>query len=64
MEISTNINLGTVSADIDVEQGKATRHALLERIEAEGMRVIGGHFDAPGFGHVVKLEGKRYWRAF
>ncbi|HJM75281.1 MAG TPA: MBL fold metallo-hydrolase [Dehalococcoidia bacterium] len=52
------------SADIDVEQGKATRHALLERIEAEGMRVIGGHFDAPGFGHVVKLEGKRYWRAF
>jgi len=21
-----------------------------------------GHFPAPGFGHVVRGEGKRYWR--
>ncbi|MEE8338249.1 MAG: MBL fold metallo-hydrolase [Dehalococcoidia bacterium] len=50
-------------ADSDVEQGKATRHALLERIEAEGMTVVAGHFAEPGFGRLVRLEGRRYWRA-
>lgn len=51
------------SADFDVAQGKAARHALLERIEAEGLQVIAGHFPEPGFGHVVRLQGRRYWRA-
>jgi glyoxylase-like metal-dependent hydrolase (beta-lactamase superfamily II) len=51
------------TADFDVEEGKATRRTLLDRIEADGMTVVSGHFAEPGFGHLVQLEGRRYWRA-
>jgi hypothetical protein len=40
-----------------------SREKLLQRIEAERMTVIAGHFAHPGFGRVVCVEGKRYWRA-
>jgi glyoxylase-like metal-dependent hydrolase (beta-lactamase superfamily II) len=48
--------------DSHVEEGRATRRAMLERIEAEGLTVIAGHMPEPGFGQVVWVEGKRYWR--
>ena len=35
----------------------------MQRIEAERMTVIAGHFPHPGFGRIVRTEGKRYWRA-
>jgi len=24
--------------------------------------VAAGHFEAPGFGRIVRLDGRRYWR--
>lgn len=50
-------------SDLDMDLGIQTRHALLDRIEAEGMRVVAGHLAEPGFGEVVRLEGRRWWRA-
>ena len=49
-------------ADVDVEQAQATRKALMERLERERLLVASGHFPAPGFGRVVRLEGRRYWQ--
>ena len=40
-----------------------SREKILQRIEADRMTVIAGHFPHPGFGRVVRTEGKRYWRA-
>ncbi|MBI4311809.1 MAG: hypothetical protein HY681_08505 [Chloroflexi bacterium] len=41
---------------------KATRRALMDRIESEGMAVVAGHFPAPGFGRLARVDGKRVWR--
>lgn len=41
----------------------ATRQRLLDRIEAEGLRVVACHFPEPGFGQVVRLAGRRSWQA-
>jgi glyoxylase-like metal-dependent hydrolase (beta-lactamase superfamily II) len=40
-----------------------SREKLLARIEDERMTVIAGHFPQPGFGRIVRTEGRRYWRA-
>jgi glyoxylase-like metal-dependent hydrolase (beta-lactamase superfamily II) len=40
-----------------------SRESLMQRIEGERMLVLAGHFKAPGFGRVVRAEGRRYWRA-
>ena len=34
----------------------------LDRLEREDILVMAGHFEAPGFGRVVRLNGRRYWR--
>jgi len=49
-------------ADMDPELTKTTRRTLMERLEREGMVVAAGHFPAPGFGKVIRLEGRRYWQ--
>jgi glyoxylase-like metal-dependent hydrolase (beta-lactamase superfamily II) len=49
-------------ADMDPDLTRQTRRALLERIEREKILVAAGHFPAPGFGKIVKLEGRRYWQ--
>ncbi len=49
--------------DADGAEAAATRRALLDRIEAEGMTIAAGHFPRPGFGRIVRLEGRRYWQA-
>ena len=41
----------------------ATRQWLLDRIEAEGIRVVACHFPEPGFGQLVRLAGRRSWQA-
>jgi len=51
------------SSDLDRAQGIATRQGLLERIEGEGMVLIAEHFPEPGFGHVVRAEGRRWFQA-
>ena len=49
-------------ADMDPELTRQTRKALIERLEREQMLVAAGHFPPPGFGRIVRLEGRRYWR--
>ena len=49
-------------ADMDPELTRQTRRALVERLEREAILVAAGHFQAPGFGRVVRLDGRRYWR--
>jgi len=49
-------------ADMDPDLTRQTRKALIEKIERERIMVAAGHFPAPGFGRIVKLENKRYWQ--
>jgi glyoxylase-like metal-dependent hydrolase (beta-lactamase superfamily II) len=49
-------------ADMDPDLTRKTRRALLDRLEREQIVVAAGHFGAPGYGRIVRLEGKRYWR--
>ena len=50
-------------ASRDGETAVRTRNQLLDRIEAEGLVLSACHFPEPGFGRVVRLEGRRSWRA-
>ena len=50
-------------ADIIPEQAVATRQSLLDRLESEGIPVAAVHLPAPGFGKIVRLQGRRYWQA-
>src|SRR5919199_116931 len=47
-------------ADMDPEVTRQTRRALVERIEREEIVVAAGHFEAPGFGKIIRLQGRRY----
>ncbi len=48
--------------DMDPALAARTREALMKRLEHERLLVAAGHFAHPGFGRVVLVEGKRYWR--
>ena len=50
-------------ADMDPEQTRITRRALMEQLEREGTLVVAVHMPAPGFGKIVRLQGRRYWQA-
>ena len=50
-------------ADTDPDLSRRTRARLVERLERDGSVAMAGHFPAPGFGRVVRLEGRRYWKA-
>jgi glyoxylase-like metal-dependent hydrolase (beta-lactamase superfamily II) len=49
-------------ADMDPDLTRQTRRALLDRLEREEILVAAGHFESPGFGRIVRLNGRRYWR--
>ena len=51
-----------VGADVHPQLAVKTRTETLEWLEREGLMTAIGHFPAPGFGHVVRGEGRRYWR--
>jgi glyoxylase-like metal-dependent hydrolase (beta-lactamase superfamily II) len=51
-------------ADMDPEVTRRTRRALLDRLEREEIIVAAGHFHAPGYGKIVRLNGRRYWQGF
>ena len=54
----------TAGVDIDKEQSRRSREALLDRAEQEGYVVAAGHFHPTDhIGKVVRLEGRRYWQA-
>jgi glyoxylase-like metal-dependent hydrolase (beta-lactamase superfamily II) len=49
-------------ADMDPDLTRQTRRALVDRLEREEIIVAAGHFQAPGFGRIVRLQGRRYWQ--
>ena len=49
-------------ADTDPVLSSATRRSLMERLEREGAVIAAGHFPAPGFGRVVRLQGRHQWQ--
>lgn len=50
-------------ADIDPETTRTTRQSLMERLERDGTTVAAVHLPSPGFGKIVRLQGRRYWQA-
>ena len=40
-----------------------TREKLMQRIERDQLTVIAGHFAHPGFGRLVRVDGRRTWQA-
>ncbi|MBM3943993.1 MAG: MBL fold metallo-hydrolase [SAR202 cluster bacterium] len=51
-----------VGADVHPKLGAKTRARVAKWMESEGVLVASTHFPAPGFGHVVRGKGRRYWR--
>jgi glyoxylase-like metal-dependent hydrolase (beta-lactamase superfamily II) len=47
--------------DMNPVLASESREKLMQRIENERMRVIAGHFAHPGFGRLVRVDGKRTW---
>jgi glyoxylase-like metal-dependent hydrolase (beta-lactamase superfamily II) len=47
--------------DMDPGSAVETRTALLDRIEAEGLKIVTCHFPAPGAGTIIRVEGRRYF---
>ncbi len=50
-------------ADSKPDVSTESRRNLLERIENDNAMLISGHFPSPGFGTLVRMEGRRYWQA-
>ncbi len=51
------------SADIDPVLSAQTRERLFEAAIGDGRAWIAGHWEYPGFGRIVRLNGKRVFRA-
>jgi glyoxylase-like metal-dependent hydrolase (beta-lactamase superfamily II) len=49
--------------DNDAAQASATRQRVMEQLERDGDRACFGHFPAPGFGLIVRQDGRRLFRA-
>ena len=43
-------------------QAVRTRQEVFDRVEAQNALVAACHFPEPGFGHLVRVEGRRYWQ--
>ena len=50
-------------ADTNPELSRQNRAELFDRMEKEHSLVVSGHFPVPGFGRLVRVQGRRYWRA-
>ena len=48
--------------DFDWPVATETRRKMLADAEAQGTRVVSCHFPAPGFGKVIRSDGRRYWQ--
>ena len=48
--------------DTDNEQGIKTRNGLLDMAEQENLIVLGSHLSPPGWGTMVRWQGRRYWK--
>lgn len=50
------------SFDVDPDLSRQTRHAVLDKLEANGALVSAGHFPGDGFGRFVREDGRRIWQ--
>jgi glyoxylase-like metal-dependent hydrolase (beta-lactamase superfamily II) len=50
-------------ADIDPVQTRITRLKMMDRLEREGIPVAAVHLAPPGFGKIVRENGRRFWQA-
>ena len=48
--------------DMDQELAAQVRKQVLDRVEAEHSTLVACHLPEPGFGHLVRVEGRRYWQ--
>ena len=48
--------------EMDQQRAAQVRQQVLDRAEAEGTILAVCHFPEPGFGRLVRLEGRRYWQ--
>ena len=48
--------------DVDPAVSPGTRHAIFDRLEAEGSLISAGHMPGQGFGRLVREGGRRYWQ--
>lgn len=48
--------------DMNPALAAESRAKLMQRIEDERMIAIGGHFAHPGFGRLLRVDGRRTWR--
>ena len=51
------------SFDVDPDVARSTRHRVFDELEATGMLVQSGHFPSPGYGRLVRHNGRRAWKA-
>ena len=49
-------------ADMDPERSRISRRDLMDRAERDDAMVVSGHFPAPGYGRLVRSNGRRYWQ--
>jgi glyoxylase-like metal-dependent hydrolase (beta-lactamase superfamily II) len=49
--------------DGEPTQAVASRRKIFDQLEADGLMAAISHFPDPGFGKLVRLEGKRVWQA-
>lgn len=49
--------------DMNPALASETREKLMQRIERDQLTVIAGHFAHPGFGRLVRVDGRRTWQA-
>jgi len=54
----------SVLFDMDQALAARVRRQFLDRVEADSAMLVACHFPAPGFGRLVRLEGRRYWQGF
>lgn len=52
-----------LTAEPDPEQAAASRAAIFDRVEREGLLLCAGHFPFPSMGNVVRVLGRRYWQS-
>lgn len=50
------------AADEDPARSADSRRQLVERIEAEGLLIMGGHFPPPSMGRLLRVEQRRVYR--
>ncbi len=49
--------------DMNPALAAESREKLMQRIEDDRMIAVGGHFAHPGFGRLVRVDGRRTWQA-